>query len=85
MICLRTWQATEMDGKGNDSLGTFFLTMKSNVSDSIPYVGVSFYFVIGNSLELPMWFLVTFLKGGEGLCTYTLAHHMRSSVTYGSS
>ena len=72
MICLRTWQATEMDGKGNNSLGTFFLTMQSNGSDSIPYVGVSFYFVIGGGR-----FFGHFLEGGEELCRYTFEFSLK--------
>ena len=46
MRCLRTWQATDMAGMGNDSLGTFFLMAENNATEladdtSKLYVGVS--------------------------------------------
>ena len=46
MRCLRTWQATDMTGMGNDSLGTFFLMAENNATEladdtSKLYVGVS--------------------------------------------
>ena len=74
MICLRTWQATEMDGKGNDSLGTFFLTMPSNGSDSIPYVGVSFIFC-HLSIGLQLFPHCSFSSLAKGYHTSLLEQH----------
>ena len=46
MRCLRTWQATDMAGMANDSLGTFFLMAENNATElaagtSKLHVGVS--------------------------------------------
>ena len=51
MRCLRTWQATDMAGMGNDSLGTFFLMAENNATEladgtSKLYVGVSQLIII---------------------------------------